>query len=919
MKVGKLKAEGLEAALSVNPTRIIFKVRPSFDPLPWLDRRSHYHYLYPNLFQRKDYDVDSLPSVHVHCGKEQLLELCAKLDDYNLLKLYDVARVDRNLACGLFAVRNNAEKDRLIVDARRANTIEAQLKRWTCSMAFGPNLARLYLRPHQIAVVSAEDLSDYYSQYVTTEARSLRNVFDVPLGASDVRHFKAFTADLEAAQQIYAALGTLAMGDLNAVEFGQNSHLSLALTSKAIKPQELVFIGGRIPRTSYVAGVIQDDHASVEFVDRDYDSALPDASGIAARRFAILRGTYRDAHLAVNEAKAVRGAKQATIWGAQIEGVKGHVGAPSARRLTLAYLTLLIVRVGFATVALLEIIIGSWVAICLYRRRLLCCLDLVYEAVAGRNQDDLLRLSSELKAELVYISLLVPFAYSDMRAAPSRRVWAVDSSSRLYASCVAPVSTLLGCELQRHVVQKGLWAKLLPPSNEWRRSHGILDPEDELPGEGVMLASTRVWSDVLACSKFEVVKIIRVRGRKHINLTELYSEALAEEASATEEPNSRPAIAGDSQVVGAVIAKGRSSSPAINHTLSAMLPVALGGNIYPGTGWVRSADNVCDDPTRGVSLRAPASTTPAWLSALEEGSYELLDAMLEQEDADAKLKRPELVTFADIRNLANGTSGEGEDGSRSSVAVGQPNTTVERRKAQATTFTRFFLAFDDRFIMRQPGLSIPSLAEGSNPGALVAGPGSRRLARHLLAAGVPWVLVLDSHTFGAVALLSHEIKSNILRGVHEQLITAVVLLPWQDEADTLHMGALAAVGFNEGIATVVMSAQASKFWSLATSLASCNKLGVGTSFFDSCMFGAEWKIPYRCTTNLTYMVGSSVRCWRPSHDHIPYRIIKARRFGQTPMALPHALCVMLSYVIGYHMGHRTTYRSPLAFQQPHVA
>ena len=70
---------------------------------------------------------------------------------------------------------------------------------------------------------------------------------------------------------------------------------------------------------------------------------------------------------------------------------------------------------------------------------------------------------------------------------------------------------------------------------------------------------------------------------------------------------------------------------------------------------------------------------------------------------------------------------------------------------------------------------------------------------------------------------------------------------------------------------------------------------------------------------MTYMTGSSVRCWRPSRDHVPFRIIKARRFGQTPMALPHALCVMLSYVFGFHLKHRTTYRSPLAFQQPRVA
>ena len=120
----------------------------------------------------------------------------------------------------------------------------------------------------------------------------------------------------------------------------------------------------------------------------------------------------------------------------------------------------------------------------LCRRRTLCLLEAVYEAFRGRELDDVLRLSGKLRAELLSLVIIAPLMQANLRAAPTDRLWLVDASSRKLAVVSTAINPKLAKELGRFSLRKGVWNRMLPPSMQWARSHGILAEDDELPRVG---------------------------------------------------------------------------------------------------------------------------------------------------------------------------------------------------------------------------------------------------------------------------------------------------------------------------------------------------------------------------------------------------------------------------------------------------
>ena len=88
-----------------------------------------------------------------------------------------------------------------------------------------------------------------------------------------------------------------------------------------------------------------------------------------------------------------------------------------------------------------------------------------------------------LKRELVTLCALAPLICTDLRAETSGYLVASDASDDLGAIVSARVSYPLARELRRHTPVKGLWSKLLSPSEALLRSHRQLPAERELPGE----------------------------------------------------------------------------------------------------------------------------------------------------------------------------------------------------------------------------------------------------------------------------------------------------------------------------------------------------------------------------------------------------------------------------------------------------
>ena len=117
-----------------------------------------------------------------------------------------------------------------------------------------------------------------------------------------------------------------------------------------------------------------------------------------------------------NVGKSFKPSFSNTLWGGDVDGVTGLVRPPVSRLVALASLTASTASLGFATVELLELIAGSWVAVMTYRRRFMWLLDLILNAVKERSASDVLQLSTALKFELYTLSLVAPVICTDLRA-----------------------------------------------------------------------------------------------------------------------------------------------------------------------------------------------------------------------------------------------------------------------------------------------------------------------------------------------------------------------------------------------------------------------------------------------------------------------------------------------------------------------
>ena len=90
-------------------------------------------------------------------------------------------------------------------------------------------------------------------------------------------------------------------------------------------------------------------------------------------------------------------------------------------------------------------------------------------------------------------------------------------------------------------------------------------------------------------------------------------------------PGTRSVFFGDSMVSGAVAAKGRSSSKALNRLQITTLPYVLGSNVRLGPLRVDTKTNPSDDPTRDVPLRAPSRPVPLWYDDLSQNDFRDFD------------------------------------------------------------------------------------------------------------------------------------------------------------------------------------------------------------------------------------------------------------------------------------------------------
>ena len=193
--------------------------------------------------------------------------------------------------------------------------------------------------------------------FLDPPTRFPRNVLAGALPESVARAYAGFEFAEAGHGHYYAALNTLAMGDRNAVTYGQTAHLSLLLSCTDVSLTELITLDSRPARGGFGARVCIDDFVCLEKRRRGA-GAPPRSEHVVSS----MRASYKEAGLERSEKKASENVTKASFWGAAVDGESGDVRALPSRALPVMSYVLEVSRIGLATQSLLDVIAGSLVS-----------------------------------------------------------------------------------------------------------------------------------------------------------------------------------------------------------------------------------------------------------------------------------------------------------------------------------------------------------------------------------------------------------------------------------------------------------------------------------------------------------------------------------------------------------------------------
>ena len=130
-------------------------------------------------------------------------------------------------------------------------------------MANSSMLLEIVLAEDEMQAHYLDDIRDMYYVFKVSDDRAKRNTFSREFSAGDVRHLSACPATAADSDRLVASLGTMAMGDSNACEIAQESHLALAHEAGLLRNGRLISPSALAPRGDRSTGIIIDDCLSV--------------------------------------------------------------------------------------------------------------------------------------------------------------------------------------------------------------------------------------------------------------------------------------------------------------------------------------------------------------------------------------------------------------------------------------------------------------------------------------------------------------------------------------------------------------------------------------------------------------------------------------------------------------------------------
>lgn len=447
-------------AVVLNPDRLKFTHSPKFEAARFInDPMLKAGFLEPKHFRAP---VETWPAVRparVACSRDRLLALFKKWDEVNSLRLLDSNASEYRYRCGLFAVYKSSEKDRQILNPIPENGRTFGVAEATQNLSHGTLLCNLVLEPHEDLCIAATDLEDFYHCFKVTPEHSARNHIH---GVFPAEVFKGWNCWDErfSGKHVVGCFNTLAMGTNYAVEIAQHTHTNLLRRAGCLAPSQQVKYRHPFPRGKVVQLLCIDDYAILNKVPKSISLVGKTVDREDLKLLSQAESAYSSVGLRSSAKKTVRNSKRSVVLGGEIDGVKGAVAAPALRVLVLRKLTLALVKLGYGTKHLIQSLLGCWIFVLLFRRPLLGLLSDVFHEGEDKGQHEVFQLSTSAKQEFFLLCVFAPYAFTNLRAKPSSRLFCSDASLEGAGVCQAEVTPEVTMNLARLAEQKGFYTRV---------------------------------------------------------------------------------------------------------------------------------------------------------------------------------------------------------------------------------------------------------------------------------------------------------------------------------------------------------------------------------------------------------------------------------------------------------------------------
>eukprot|EP00971_Amphidinium_carterae_P351110 6491916-Amphidinium_carterae.1 len=556
-------------------------------------------------------DSEAAPR-YFNADRHQWYHLLRRMARTGLLALLDADVSQPHLAAGAFAVKKDQDHDRLIADRRPMNSLETMIAK--PQLPYVAALCSCYLPPGKVWRLSSRDLKDYYFQLAVPQDRWVkqqvgprvpRNWF-LDLSATSLDDQGAPSSwhwpDLHATRALISMPSPLAdwcqpsitavmMGDINGVTIAQEAHAhSLAVAD--LLPERLRLVKGEMEwNRGDVIDVYIDDVGCLAVVD----SADRYAEAWDSEHMRRVDGHYASTGVAQSSHKAVDAVLQGRIWGAEIDGLRGLVGAPLLRRVGVCCLGWLWLCTPTER-AVAESIVGTMSCSFLFRRELFSILGKSYPFIRSMKQRKKTPLPPDVADEIFVASCMQLAADTCVRWPLLHRVCASDASLKAGGVAWVDVPRAVAERLYdfvEHCGDRPLLSEVL----------GSEDP--------TCLKDCREDAGrLLGRAPWQVGFYFTFRCQEHINVLEL--RALVRLVHRLKSQRQVRILVGlDSRVVVGAATRGRSSSRALNHHLRRLAYLCLGYELKLLLFWLPTWGNPADAPSRNESLERWSEKLPS--------------------------------------------------------------------------------------------------------------------------------------------------------------------------------------------------------------------------------------------------------------------------------------------------------------------